>query len=169
MRKPRIQCHFRRTTRQPREKSFGQAFSKACALKPRRLAAVRRRRNSPDGVFFCELFFCAYGIKRKVGDDFLCCYAAIISSTVGRRLVCRRCRNAIFAAQCGYNSITTSDDRWSPLQPNIDYSRKSHKICSFIMGRRGRRPLQPRIDNRRRLHQTSLFSRRQTSHRPTGL
>ena len=44
-----------------------------------------------------------------------------------------------------------------------DGCRESHKICSFIMGRRGRRPLQPRIDNRRRLHQTSLFSRRETS------
>ena len=42
------------------------------------LLAVRRRRNSPGGVFFCELFFCAYGIKRKVGDDFLCRYAATI-------------------------------------------------------------------------------------------
>ena len=60
--------------------------------------------------------------------------ASIISSTVGRWLVCRRSCNAFFAAQCGYNSIITSDDRWSPLQPNIDCSRKSHQISLHIMG-----------------------------------
>ena len=43
--------------------------------------SLAHERNSPNGVFFCELFFCAYGIKRKVGDDFLCRYAAIILQT----------------------------------------------------------------------------------------
>ena len=95
--------------------------------RPQTAKSLKRR------FLFDSFFFCALCVKRKSGKHVLCRYAAIISSTVGRWLVCRRCRNAIFAAQCGYNSITTSDDRWSPLQPNIDHSCKSHKICSFIM------------------------------------
>ena len=65
------------------QESFRPPFSKGGAIKPRRFGARRNGRNSLNGVFFCELFFCAYGIKRKVGDDFLCRYASIISSPVG--------------------------------------------------------------------------------------
>ena len=49
-------------------KSFGQAFSKACAH-PRRVAlvALRRARNFPTAFLFCELFLCACGVKEKSG------------------------------------------------------------------------------------------------------
>ena len=69
------------------QESFGQAFSKACALKPRRLVAVRRRRNSPNGVSLLLSFsLCAFCAKEKSGKHVLCYYAATIFSPVGERL-----------------------------------------------------------------------------------
>ena len=54
------------------DESFGQAFSKACAVEAGGcLLALRRGRNSPFGVSFCELFLCAYGVKEKVDKEFV--------------------------------------------------------------------------------------------------
>ena len=105
--------------------------------------------------------------------------------TVGRRLVCRRCRYAITAEQCGYNSIITSDDRWSPLQPNINHSRKSHKIPLFCSGERssplriliyfgkhilfvcrGWRPRQPEKTTPFSPHDAAIISKKRRDRRP---
>ena len=64
------------------QESFGQAFSKACAIKPRRFGARRNGRNSPYGVSLLPSFsLCAFCAKEKSGKHFLCRYASIILQT----------------------------------------------------------------------------------------
>ena len=52
------------------DKSFGQAFSKACAVEARSLLALRRARNTlTSGAFsFASFSLCAYMVKEKSGE-----------------------------------------------------------------------------------------------------
>ena len=136
---------------------FWSSFFKSLRGGGRRaLLAVRRRRNSPNGVSLLLSFsLCTFCVKEKSGNDFLCRYAAIISSTVGRRLVSRRGHNAIFTAQCGYILAFPCEGRgttkwWMssqgimPFSPynaaiipfNIDTSSVSRSLATFSRWRR---------------------------------
>jgi hypothetical protein len=53
----------------PSQKSFGQAFSKACAVKARSLVARRNERNFPSAFLFVSFFFAPTACKEKAAND----------------------------------------------------------------------------------------------------
>ena len=47
--------------------SFGQAFSKACAVEAADASSPSQRRNALAAFLFAKLFLCACGVKEKAG------------------------------------------------------------------------------------------------------
>ena len=57
------------------DESFGQAFSKACAVEAAEASSRSAEREiSLSALLFCELFSCAYIAKRKAAGEFVHCY-----------------------------------------------------------------------------------------------
>ncbi len=46
-------------------------FQKFVGWRGNALLALRRARNTPTALLFCELFSCAYIVKRKAAKDFI--------------------------------------------------------------------------------------------------
>ena len=54
------------------DESFGQAFSKACAVEAAEASSRSAEREiSLSALLFCELFSCAYIAKRKAANNFV--------------------------------------------------------------------------------------------------